>query len=117
MAKISIDFKKQLGELVGKFYEQQGYKVLPRRPYREKDEDGGEGSIAEHPAFANLPISASSDLTFLMNFNSQVLQAALDRAGQMSPELRMRLQYALNLQMQNRARPSMTPTPRPFGGA
>lgn len=89
--KLTRAQKIRLGELLGQGHRQFGL-VAPRRPYPRDDEKGGSGGnfFPQHPLLAQQPLGASSDLTFLVNENSQSMEKAEERSDE------------LNLQMQNK---------------
>jgi hypothetical protein len=103
--------KEQLSVLLAAGHARFG-RVAPRRPYLD-DSDGGEGAprltVETHPLLANLPVGAASDLTAIVNANSQITEEALERINELTPELKK--QPVLQAEYANRYRytPKITP--------
>jgi hypothetical protein len=111
MAAIAKEYKTQLGLLLAKGHARFG-RVAPRRPYR--DDESGEGAasltIETHPLLAKLPIGAASDLTAITTDNSETLEEAVKREGELTEALRN--QPALQAQLSQRR--SYIPKPTPY---
>jgi hypothetical protein len=90
--------KIELGELLADGLRKFG-KVLPRRPYKEDDEGGGEGSnmLLEHPLFMDVQLGAPSDLTTIASENNHSKEEAEKRADELTPQLQKSLQNQLAL--------------------
>jgi len=100
MATIPKIHKEQLGLLLAKGHRQFGL-VAARRPYRDDDDEGGEGGsellFESHPLLAEQPEGAASDLAMIVQDNEYSVEEAEDRASEASNELRKQpaLQQAL----------------------
>ena len=98
MAIISIEHKTKLGELIAEGHRRFG-KVVPRKPYREQDEEGGAGKaelspFEEHPLLAEQPLGAPSDLTAIVTENDNAVEEAEKRdAKELSNELQNQLAH------------------------
>lgn len=95
--KLTRAQKIRLGELLGQGHRQFGL-VTPRRPYPRDDEKGGAGSgnfFPQHPLFAQQPLGASSDLTFLINENSQSMEKAEERSDELTLQMQQKLEQKL----------------------
>lgn len=96
MATIDIAHKTKLGELIAEGHRRFG-KVVPRKPYREQDEEGGAGGaelspFEEHPLLAEQPVGAPSDLTADVTQNDNAVDEAEKRdAKELSNELQNKL--------------------------
>jgi hypothetical protein len=110
--KISVAYKKQLGDLLAEGYRKFG-RVKPRHPYREDDEGGGEGGaellFESHPLLVNIPVGAPSDLTSVVTENSRALEEAEKNVDKAVPQLKQSLEAKLSRQF------AATPRARPVG--
>lgn len=112
--KLTREQKIKLSELLAAGHRYFG-KVAPRRPYA-KDYEGGDGGSASlllgHPLFMEMPIGASSDLTFLANENSHATEEIEKRSDELNPALRKSLENKLGHALAYQ--PPKTPTARPL---
>lgn len=114
MPKLTREQKMQLGELIGNGHRHFG-KVTPRRPYAKDDASGDGGAsqlLPAHPLFAQQPIGASSDLTFLANENDRTVEEAEKRSNDLNLELQNKLEKKLGQQLSYH--PPKTPEARPI---
>jgi hypothetical protein len=113
LEKYTKQEKIDLGELIAKGHRKFGL-VAARRPYRDEDEEGGEGSaqllFEQHPFFQNQPIGAASDLTFIVPENQAAIAEAEKRSDEAVPELKKALENRLGLGKQFNITPNPTNT-------
>jgi hypothetical protein len=93
MGAIATALKRALGELIAAGHSRFG-KVSPRAPYRDENEEGGEGGtgILQHPLFADVPVGAASDLTAVTADHANINDLAEERKDEATPELRKNLE-------------------------
>lgn len=113
MGKFNRIQKTQLSELIAAGHRKFG-KVLPRRPYRDEDDEGegGGGSalvFETHPLLSQMPVGATSDLAFIMEDNKFALDEAEKRSDEAVPELKKQLEMKLGLG--KAYKPPARPTP------
>ncbi len=83
--------KEKLSKLLGEGHASFAA-VIPRRGYRDDEEDGGAGASdlrwREHPLLANQPIGAALDLAHQTLANSESAEYLKERANEACPELK-----------------------------
>jgi hypothetical protein len=112
MSRIKTEYKRQLSDLIAAGHRKFG-RVLPRRPYLDDDEGGGEGGSAlvfeTHPLLSQQPAGATSDLTFIVENNKYALDEAEKRIDEATPQLRKQLEMKLGLEKQKKFDAKPTP--------
>lgn len=111
MSILDIEQKRRLSALLKEGHRKFG-PVSPRRPYKEDDDEGGEGGgIKVHPLLAEQPVGASSDLTSIASENIDALDNAEARKDQHSKELKKQLdnKKELGKSLQNKNAPKPSP--------
>jgi hypothetical protein len=102
---IPIKYQRELSALLAEGHRRFG-KVMPRRPYHDDDgEGGGAGTpkylFEQHPLLAEVPIGASSDLTFLTTDNQYSMDEAEKRSDEATLQLQKQLELALSMGHRN----------------
>ena len=114
MAIMTTTLKKRIGDLLAIGYARLG-KVSTRKPYREEDDDGGEGAAGllfeTHPLLAEQPDGAASDLTSIIQNYDQAEDAAEERESELTAELKQRYEKSLSKSQEKTHTDVPKPTP------